>query len=315
MCSSCFDKGNIMLTVTKNITPTFGLALFSCAFSAVAESGTETSSQNSKSLNDQGWFAVVNKTQEEQPHWMTPLVTITPRLEEEYRYDQTQEYKPGDTTLTNYGGGKGLELIPSENVETIIGQPGYLVQQTYTASHKTALTPNTITGWADETFLVKYRFLAANEEHGNYIVTGFLGLSVPTGNYPFTTGQTIVTPTLAVGKGWGSREQGMNVQSTFSASIPDGNQNVLGIPFTWNTSLQAHISNLLWPEIEASYTYWQSGLLAGKNQLIMTYGLILGRIPLEGRTKLILGIGYQDATATAFSTYSRGWITTARVAF
>ena len=295
-----------MLTFAKSLTPTLGLALCSCAFNAFGESGTESSGQNSEGSNDSSWFAVVNKSQEEQPHWMTPLVTITPRLEEEYRYDQTRQYKPGNTTLTNYGGGKWLELIPSENVETIIGQPGYLVQQTPTTTTR---------GWADETFLVKYRFRSANEENGNYIVTGFLGLSTPTGNHPFTAGQTIVTPTLAVGKGWGTREQGVDVQSTLSASIPDANQNVAGLPVAWNTSLQAHVSNLLWPEIEASYTHWKAGPLAGKNQLIMTYGVILGRIPLEGRTKLILGVGYQDAAATAFSTYNRGWVTTARVAF
>lgn len=31
------------------------------------------------------WFARVDKTQAEQPHWITPVATTTPRLEEEYR--------------------------------------------------------------------------------------------------------------------------------------------------------------------------------------------------------------------------------------
>jgi hypothetical protein len=34
------------------------------------------------------WFPRVTRIQSEQPHWVTPLVTVTPRLEEEYRYDQ-----------------------------------------------------------------------------------------------------------------------------------------------------------------------------------------------------------------------------------
>jgi len=34
------------------------------------------------------WFQRVDKTQAEQPHWITPLATTTPRLEEELRYDQ-----------------------------------------------------------------------------------------------------------------------------------------------------------------------------------------------------------------------------------
>jgi hypothetical protein len=31
------------------------------------------------------WFGRVDKTKDEQPHWVTPLATTTPRLEEEYR--------------------------------------------------------------------------------------------------------------------------------------------------------------------------------------------------------------------------------------
>ena len=34
------------------------------------------------------WFPRVTQIQSEQPHWITPLVTVTPRLEEELRYDQ-----------------------------------------------------------------------------------------------------------------------------------------------------------------------------------------------------------------------------------
>lgn len=280
----------------KRLTP--GIAFLFFSAHAVADPAI--------SQEENSWFANVDKTQEEQPHWMTPLVTVTPRLEEEYRYDATRQYKAGNTTLSNYGGGKGLELIPSENVEVIVGQPGYLVLQ----------NPKTTTrGWADETFLMKYRFLAANEEHGNYIVTGFMGVSTPTGNHPFTAGHTIYTPTIAAGKGWGTRESGFDIQSTLSAGIPDSDRAVVGLPVIWNASLQAHLYQVLWPEIEANYTHWTDGPFAGKNQLIMTYGLILGRFPVMGRTKLIFGAGYQTSSMTSFSTYSRGWVTTARVAF
>ena len=34
------------------------------------------------------WFGRVAAAQASQPHWITPLVTVTPRLEEEVRYDQ-----------------------------------------------------------------------------------------------------------------------------------------------------------------------------------------------------------------------------------
>jgi hypothetical protein len=65
------------------------------------------------------WFDRVDKTQAEQPHWITPLATTTPRLEEEYRYDQLWQTNAKGITTDNYEGGKGLELIPCEKVEVI----------------------------------------------------------------------------------------------------------------------------------------------------------------------------------------------------
>ena len=62
------------------------------------------------------WFARVDKTKDEQPHWVTPLATTTPRLEEEYRYDQLWQTNSKGITTDNYDGGKGLELIPFEKV-------------------------------------------------------------------------------------------------------------------------------------------------------------------------------------------------------
>ena len=103
------------------------------------------------------WFARVSKTQAEQPHWVTPLVTVTPRLEEELRYDQMWESTPGGHTLTSYGGGKGLEFIPAERIEIIIGAPAWQTQNTSPRKD----------GWTDQNFLAsKYRLLSANEEEG-----------------------------------------------------------------------------------------------------------------------------------------------------
>ena len=52
---------------------------------------------------------MVSHTQAEQPHWITPLVTVTPRLEQELRYDFSWQEKFGVTTGL-YGGGKGVEV-------------------------------------------------------------------------------------------------------------------------------------------------------------------------------------------------------------
>lgn len=254
-----------------------------------------------------GWLSMVSATQEAQPHWITPLVTVTPRLEQEFRYDQLWQYAPGGVTKTSYGAGKGLEVIPSENTEVIIGVPNYLTKDTPNAS---------TSGWQDENLLLKYRLLSANEENGNYIVTGFMGVSLPTGDSAFTAQHTVFTPSLSVGKGWGTREAGVDVQSTLGISIPSSNSSQLNIPSTvWNTALQAHVLTYFWPEIEANYTHFRQGPDAGKDQLIMTYGVVLGRIPVQGRSKLIVGAGYQTPAGSSFSTYSHGWNLSARLTF
>jgi hypothetical protein len=251
------------------------------------------------------WFATSDAAKEAQPHWMTPVVTVTPRLEQEYRYDQTWQNRPKSVDLTNYGGGKGLELIPTANTELIIGEPAYQTRSTPKGS---------VNGWADETLLLKYRVLSGNEENGNYIVTGFLGVSVPSGSDVFTNHDTIVTPTIAAGKGWGTRAAGFDVQSTLGIAIPTGDKRTLGMPTVWNTALQAHILEKLWPEIEATYTYYKDGPNDGKHQLALTAGLVLGRFEVTPRVKLIVGGGYQKPVSS-FYVFNHTWLLTARAAF
>lgn len=252
------------------------------------------------------WLANVSSTQEEQPHWMTPLVTVTPRLEQEFRSDISHSDKPKGATLDNYGGGKGLEFIPSENTEIIVGVPAY---QELNSPNK----PST-TGWADENLLLKYRLLSANEEHGNYIVTAFVGTSLPTGSTAFTSNHSIITPTLAAGKGWGDRATGVDVQSTLGVSLPSGGTATLGRPVTWNTALQGHAGKF-WPEIETSYTHWYDGELAGKNQMTVTYGATVGRFEIENRVKAILGVGYQIVQGTQSVNLNHGMLATMRITF
>ncbi|MBS0366693.1 MAG: hypothetical protein JSR67_12810 [Proteobacteria bacterium] len=250
------------------------------------------------------WLATSDAAKESQPHWISPMVTVTPRLEQEYRYDQSWQDRPRGVTLDNYGGGKGAEFIPTLNSEVIIGVPAYLVRDTPHGRNS---------GWGDETLLVKYRLLSQNEEHGNYIVTGFLGLSLPSGSEAFTSHKVIVTPTIAAGKGWGTRAVGFDIQSTLGIAIPTGNLRELGSPVSWNTALQGHWGKL-WPEIEANYTYYRDGPNDGKSQTAITGGLVLGRFELGHRAKLILGGGYQK-TVSSFKTFNHTWLVTGRVAF
>ena len=213
-------------------------------------------------------------------------MTTTGRLVENLRYDQSWQSRPRDTDVTAFGGGKGLELIPLEPIEVSLGVPGYQVVQSPTKA--------TARGWTDEALLVKYRLASANEESGNYVVSAFLGATVPTGAAALSSNATIWTPTLAVGKGWGTRTRGFDIQSTFAESFPTGHEATLGEPIVWNTALQAHVlDERFWPEVEVSVTHYRGGSNDGKDQVIMIFGVETGRFPLRGRFSLAFGAGYE----------------------
>ena len=279
-------------------------------FAAAAEASSgqaegNTSSRSSVAQYFSEWFERSDRAKESQPHWMTPVVTVTPRLEQEYRYDQLWQNRPNGVSFENSGLNKGLELIPTERTEVIFGVPGY-IKETSPKEDKE--------GFADASLLLKYRFLSANEENGNYIVTGFMGVSIPTGSDEFTTGHTVYTPTIAAGKGWGTREFGFDIQSTLGISWPDGNEKKIGVPIVWNTAFQAHIFDKLWPEVEVNYTHYKEGPNAGKSQTVITTGLIFGRFDLVGRVRFVIGAGYQQAVSS-FRTYNNAWILTVRAPF
>lgn len=226
-------------------------------------------------------------------------------LTQGFRYHYTTQYLDNGSVVRNYGSNKGLELILGENFQVQIGVPAYIDRE----------TPQTTTGgWGDEALLGKYRFISANEENGNYVLSGSLGLSLPTGSPGFTTHSTIFTPTLAAGKGWGTRQSGLDIQSLISFSVPDHNLSTLGLPVSWNTGLQAHVLGHIWPEIEANYTHWSNGPYDGKSQLMVTYGVAFVYRVMD-REKLTFGIGYQEPRGTSFSTFRRGWITLGKLSF
>ena len=91
---------------------------------------------------------------------------------------------------------------------------------------------------------MKYRLLSGNEENGNYIVTAFMGFSVPTGSNVNGNGHAIFTPTIAAGKGFGV----FDVQSTVGVAFPSGGLDRLGMPLAWNTTLQYRLFKYFSPE-------------------------------------------------------------------
>jgi hypothetical protein len=246
------------------------------------------------------WFARVDKTKDEQPRWVTPLATTTPRLEEEYRYDQLWQDNAKDVVTNNYDGGKGLELIPFEKVEVIFNIPPYLVHH----------DPAVRNGFGDLAFLVKYRLLAANEEHGNYILTAFLGWTLPTGDHKNGALHPVITPTIAYGKGFGN----FDAQGTFGVALPTADTNLLGRNYLWNNAFQYRLFRKLWPEVELNSTFFQDGKNDGRKQNFVTPGLVVGRLHFWGRVGFTVGGGYQIAT-TRFHTSNHNAILSVRFPF
>jgi hypothetical protein len=247
------------------------------------------------------WFSIVASTQAEQPHWITPVVTVTPRLEQEFRYDLSRQVQPnGVTVLENYGGSKGLEIIPSRHTELIFGPPPYIVRSINGVPD----------GYGDVSFLLKYRFLAANEEKGNYIVTAFLGGSLPTGSYTNGARGATITPTLAAGKGWGN----FDVTSTLGVILPADETNLIGRQIVWNSAFQYRVHRKFWPEAEVNYTHFSQGPNDGKTQVFLTPGIVFGKFPIWHRLGFTVGTGVQIA-ATHFHTYNHKYILTVRFPF
>jgi hypothetical protein len=247
------------------------------------------------------WFSMVSATQAEQPHWITSVVTVTPRLEQEFRFDLSRQVQPnGTTVLENYGGSKGLEIIPASHTEIIISPPPYIVRSVNGVPD----------GFGDISFLLKYRLLTGNEEHGNYILTAFLGGSLPTGSYTNGVRDATVTPTIAAGKGWGN----FDVTSTLGAILPVDETPIIGRQIVWNSVAQYRVLRKIWPEAEVNYTYFTQGANDGKTQVFLTPGIVFGRFHIHDRLGFTIGTGVQIA-ATHFRSYNHKYILTVRFPF
>ena len=177
-------------------------------------------------------------------------------------------------------------------------------------------------GFGDISFLAKERFFSRNEEHGNSIVTAFLGALIPTGKNGNGSCCAVVTQTLAVGKGW---EQ-LALTSTAGGSLPVTNEKGLGHTITWNNTVQYRaaktgMARIFWPEVEFNSSFYEGGSNDGKVATYTTPGMIIGRIPLShdangkpGRLGLTFVAGEQ-IVLTRFRTYNHATVITARVPF
>jgi hypothetical protein len=245
------------------------------------------------------WLNRVTAIQAAQPHWMTPLVTVTPRLEQEVRSDFVAQASPKGHELSSFGNGKGLELIPIDRVEVILNVPPYL-------EHNNAKIKD---GFGDFSTLFKYRILSSNEENDNYILTAFLGISFPTGTATNGSTTSVFTPTIAAGKGIGA----FDIQSTLGFSLPE-DVTTVGHKLTWNTALQFHYERYFWPQLEDNFLHAFGGSVGGTTQNYLTPGILFGRFIIHERTTMSTGFGCQLATSD-YRPYQHAWVFSARLPF
>ena len=246
------------------------------------------------------WLARATATQSRQPHWITPVVLVTPRLEQEFRADFVRQLLPGNQNSWSLDNGKGLELIPASHIELLFNLPPYL-------SHSQS---NILDGLGDVSMLMKYRILSASEGHGSYILTAFFGGTIPTGTYKNGAASATLLPTLAGGKGWGR----FDVESTLGGVLPVDGSPQEGRTIVWNSVAQEHLGRYLWPELEVNTSFYKGGAKDGEHQVFLTPGLVAGRIPIHNRIGLTLGAGMQIA-ASRYHAYKHALIFSVRMPF
>ena len=250
------------------------------------------------------WEQRTSATQAKQPAWPPPLITTYVGLIQVARIDFIRQTATNHAQTWNLDGSKGLSLIPLANTEVQINLPGYFVHD----------VPTVANGAGDMSFLLKYRFLAGNAEHGSYVLSAFLSSTIPTGSYKNGGPNATVSPNIGLGKGIGH----FDVQSTLGGSLPVEGTAKLGRTILWNTAFQGHFAKYFWPEVEFNATYYKGGPNNGKNQTFATPGLLVaGKLrpqKEDSRLGFCVGAGEQIATS-AFHSYNHEIAVTTRLLF
>ncbi len=251
------------------------------------------------------WQERASQTQARQPSWSVPLISPYPMLIQVFREDFTRQITPTLTPAWNFGASRGLNLIPGLNSEFDFYPPPYLQHN----------TPKVKDGFGDVGFLYKYRILSRNEEGGNYMLTGQVTATIPTGSHANGSTDAALSPTLLAGKGIGR----FDVISCLGGSLPTGETGKLGRSIAWNTTVQYHAGKYLWPELESNATYFLGGKNDGKAQNFLTPGITLSKFKLrpknaKSRAGIALGTGIQIATSK-FHSYNHELVFTGRLLF
>jgi hypothetical protein len=221
-------------------------------------------------------------------------------LKDELRYDAWRQPAAGGNTAWQLGGNKGLEFVATPRTQILLGIPTYNLQ-----------SPNGPPGgFGDLPLQLKFRIASAEQAEGNYLITFILGATVPTGAHRYGEGDAVLTPTIALGKGWGR----FDAQSTIGANLPGGSTAKLGRQVIWNTAFQYRAGWKLWPEFEVNSTFYRTGKNAGEKQVFLTPGVGFGRLRVGKKLRFSSAAGMQIA-ATHFHTYDHRWMFSERLSF
>jgi hypothetical protein len=248
--------------------------------------------------------AQTTRFQAAQPKWIVPVIAPYPMLIQVMRADFSRQISPTLVSNWNLGVSRGLNLIPVKNTEIDILVPPYMEHG-----------DKTLDGFGDFSFTGKYRILASNEQHHNYLLSAQALVTVPTASYKNGATNATVTPTLMGGKGFGK----FDAFTDLGGTLPTGNTLTIGRTIASNSVFQYHVQKYIWPELEINTTAFYGGAHDGKVQTFISPGIVLGKLAIhpndpKSRLGIVIGAGFQTA-ATTYHAYNHAAILTGRFLF
>jgi hypothetical protein len=223
-----------------------------------------------------------------QPTFVNSMFATSPRLSQLYRLSVSHSYTAAHAEVWNSAYAKGLTLLPYNRLEISIIPPPYI------ARNNTTL----LDGAGDLQFVPKIRLVSGNVSHGNFIVSTYVPLSLPTGSHTNGAESATFAPTIAAAKMFGR----FDIQQTVGGLLPSGRVQTQGRSVTSNTMAQYRLTKTLWAEAEDNACRYYGGSHDGRIQNFVAPVLYLNRIgqhPDAPNTQpyWLLGLGMQIATS------------------
>jgi hypothetical protein len=277
-----------------------------------AESAVQPTEVNGVASYFDNFFANATAARAQQPAWSSPLITTTSLLEDRVRVDVSQQTTGTGQNVTTLDSGKGVDLIVGPSQEIQFAAAPYIIKS------DTSKGTGNLAGWNDwPIFRFKQRLLSSPADQGNYILSAWIQIQIPTGQGKLTGHAFTVLPTIGGGKGWGD----FDVQATIGASLPTAHVDKIGDSIVGNIAFQYRIMRVFWPQIEFSWNYYADGPRGGLSQLYVTPGIVIGRLPISKTLNATFGVGYESALTPSFRakpltpSFNHGVVATTRISF